>query len=219
MDNQNNNKKKRNIILPIFLTIIILIVVGIFALQLTGVIDLQELTDNITNQDEREEVDNDKDDSEDEEDKEESKNNTGSFFTPVKADIILTTACSNVDPNGEYYMPDDEFPVECKNNVCVTKVDGKEYSKNCSEENNNTEEPEQSEENNSPEEVEEEKEENNDSPMSSIQVNIFFDTACANLDPNGDFSMENSSYVVNCNNYVCEATIHGKEYTRTCSKE
>lgn len=52
------------------------------------------------------------------------------FVGPAtRANVILTTACSNIDVNGNYYNSDEN--IYCENYVCTFTYNGGEYSKSC----------------------------------------------------------------------------------------
>lgn len=47
----------------------------------------------------------------------------------VKANLLISTACSLVDNNGNYTNPTNN--TSCSNYTCTVNVDGKDYSKSC----------------------------------------------------------------------------------------
>ncbi len=62
-----------------------------------------------------------------------------SVFSSVgtRANIILSTACSNIDSHGDYTGDEDyedgNVSINCSGYECTIRVDGKEFSKICNE--------------------------------------------------------------------------------------
>ena len=58
--------------------------------------------------------------------------------------------------------------------------------------------------------------------MPSIQANIALQTACANIDADGNYHAENTdndnnNTAAECNAFVCTAVYNGREYEKNCS--
>ncbi len=61
--------------------------------------------------------------------------------------------------------------------------------------------------------------------MPNIQANIMLQTACSNIDADGNYSSEDNSTTgatgdgnkVECTTFVCSASYNGRGYTKTCS--
>jgi len=52
-----------------------------------------------------------------------------------------------------------------------------------------------------------------DDAKKTMNANVVLSTACSNVNSKGDYSAEN----VKCENFICDATIDGKTYTRDCT--
>lgn len=212
-NNDDDNSNKGGGFFSFLLALIILIVAVAFLLHLIGVFDLKELYNKyILKQDETKEV-------EKTEDKEEQEKEEVTEDAETKAKKQLDNMCSLVDESGNYNVDIDESTFTkgtCGNNVCayididdelIEKIqknpdyqlaEGEKmelYTKDCKtgEYNKRTIDYESN-------------------------FEIMLDTACANVDTNGNYNVSSGDSNVTCTNYECEVTSNGKTYNKTCPR-